>query len=78
MWETNRTLKVPTGALFRHGKDWACLVFSDGTARRRVVRVGRSNGVEAELLEGAQEGERLILYPGDRIRDGQRIRIMEL
>jgi HlyD family secretion protein len=78
MWEIDRTVKVPTGALFRQGADWAVLTFSDGFARLRKVQIGRSSGSEAQVLSGLQEGEKLILYPGDRIRDGQRVKVMSI
>lgn len=78
MWEIDRTLKVPTGALFRQGTNWAALTIVDGFARLRPVQIGRSNGSEAQVLGGLQEGEPLILYPGDRVRDGQRVRVMSL
>ena len=78
MWETARTLKIPTGALFRQGADWAVLTFSEGVARLRKVKLGVSSGSEAQVLDGLQEGEKLILYPGERIRDGQRVKIMSI
>lgn len=78
MWEIDRTLKIPTGALFRQGADWAVLTFSEGFARLRKVQIGRSSGSEAQVLSGLQEGEKLILYPGDRIRDGQRVKVMSI
>ncbi|MBL9166276.1 MAG: efflux RND transporter periplasmic adaptor subunit [Verrucomicrobiales bacterium] len=78
MWEIDRTVKVPTGALFRQGADWAVLTFAEGFARLRKVQIGRSSGSEAQVLSGLQEGERLILYPGDRIRDGQRVKVMSI
>ena len=78
VWETGRTLKVPSGALFRRGSDWAAFVVSEGRAQFRSVKVGRTSGTETQVLEGLKEGEQVILYPGDRIQPGQRIRRIQV
>jgi HlyD family secretion protein len=72
-WEAEQTLKVPAGALFRRGADWAAFGVSEGRARLRPVKVGRSSGTEMQVLEGLKAGDAVILHPGDRIRDGQRV-----
>jgi HlyD family secretion protein len=78
VWETDRTLKVPSGTLFRQGTQWAVFVVSDGRARLRLVAVGRASGAETQIVQGLKEGEAAILYPGDRVRDGQRVREVEI
>jgi HlyD family secretion protein len=40
---------------------------------RRPVRIGHSNGLEAEVLEGLAEGEQVVLHPSDKIKDGTAI-----
>ena len=70
LWESEAVLKVPLTALFRDGPDWALFVESEGRAERRLVRVGQRNGLEAEILEGLSEDERVVLYPSDRVLDG--------
>jgi HlyD family secretion protein len=40
----------------------------------RTVRVGRSSGRETEILEGLTEGQNVVIYPGDQIADGSRIK----
>ena len=67
-------MKVPAGALFRRGDEWAAFVVADGHAELRPVKVGRSSGTETQILEGLKEGEAVILYPGSRIHAGQRIK----
>jgi HlyD family secretion protein len=73
MWEDPRALKVPAGALFRQGTDWAAFVLEDGHARLRRVTVGRSSGTETQVLSGLKEGETVIQYPGDKVKDGLRV-----
>lgn len=69
-WESDNTLKVPSGALFRDGSTWAVFVIEKGKARLRQLQIGHNNGLEAEVLDGLTEGEQLIVHPGDQIRDG--------
>jgi HlyD family secretion protein len=78
VWETDRVLKVPAGALFRQGRDWAAYVITDGLAQLHPVEAGRSSGVETQILKGLEEGETVILYPGERIHDGQRVRPIQI
>ncbi|HOX01421.1 MAG TPA: efflux RND transporter periplasmic adaptor subunit [Candidatus Paceibacterota bacterium] len=74
VWETDRALKAPAGALFRRGDQWMAFVVQDGRARLRAVQTGHSNGIETQILEGLQEGDPVILYPSDRVTDGRRVR----
>jgi HlyD family secretion protein len=78
VWESNDALKVPAGALFRQGDQWATFTLVDGRAKLQVVKAGRSSGSETQVLEGLQAGAKVILYPGSRVRDGQRVRPIEV
>lgn len=73
VWEDARVLKVPSSGLFRRGGEWAAYVVRDGSARLVPVKAGRSSGAETQVLEGLKEGDEVILYPGDRVKDGQRV-----
>lgn len=42
----------------------------NGGARKRRVKAGRNNGVQAEILDGLAEGAMVVEYPGDRLADG--------
>lgn len=77
-WETNQVLKAPSGALIRRGQRWAAFVCETGRARLRLVDVGRSSGTETQIISGLKEGDEVILYPGDRIQDGQRIKTISI
>jgi HlyD family secretion protein len=73
VWEATDALKLPAGALFRKGEQWAAFVVVDGRARLKIVKAGRSSGTETQVLEGLKQGEEIILYPGSRVRDGLRV-----
>jgi HlyD family secretion protein len=78
VWESPDALKVPAGALFRQGEQWAAFVVTEGRARLRLLKAGRSSGTETQVLEGLKQGEEVILYPGSRVRDGQRVKPITL
>lgn len=74
VWEGADVVKAPTSSLFRRGEDWAVFVVDGGRARLRKVAVGRRNGLEAHILSGLSSGERVIVHPGDTLREGSRVR----
>ena len=74
LWEGADVRKLPLTALFRSGDEWAVFVEEDGRARLRVVEVGRRTGLEAEIVESVDSGDRVVVSPSDRISDGVRIR----
>ncbi|MBA3849571.1 MAG: hypothetical protein C0502_06190 [Opitutus sp.] len=78
VWENFRALKAPSSALFRRGNEWATYVLRDGRARLTPVQAGRSSGPETQILSGLKEGDEVILYPGDRVKDGQRVTPMQV
>ena len=74
VWSAEEVLRIPAGALFREGGEWATFVVEDGRARLRRLRIGRRNAEAAQVLEGVAAGERVVLFPGDRIADGVPVR----
>lgn len=78
VWEAADVLKVPVGALFREGAQWAAFVIVDGHAQLRKVKAGQSSGTETQILEGLKNGDRVILYPGSRVKPGQRVKRVQI
>ena len=76
VWSQDEVLQVPVGAIFRAGRDaneWAVYVVEDGRARLRQVRLGQRNDQSAQVLEGLEAGDRVILHAGDDVEDGARV-----
>jgi HlyD family secretion protein len=70
IWESDNVLKLPAGALFRDGDDWAVFVVAEGRAELQRVKIGQRNDLEAEVADGLASGARVIVHPSDRVRDG--------
>jgi HlyD family secretion protein len=73
VWENASALQAPAGALFQRGGAWRTFVIEGGRVQSRTVKVGRSNGVQTEIIEGLREGDRVVVYPGDKVLDGTRV-----
>lgn len=73
LWQAEEVVQLPLTALFRDGADWLTFVEEDGRATRRPVTLGRTNGLQAEILDGVVVGEQVVLHPSDRVVDGTRI-----
>ncbi len=65
---------VPIGALVRIGGRWAVFTIRQGRAYRTFVTTGILTDQKAEVKEGLKPGERVVLYPSDRVADGVRVR----
>jgi HlyD family secretion protein len=66
-------LQVPASALFRAGEGWAVYRLDGGAARRTPVRLGARSATAAQVLQGLQNNQQVVVQPDDRIRDGTRI-----
>jgi HlyD family secretion protein len=77
-WQSDRVLKVPVGALFRRDGQWHAYVLVNGRAQLCPVKIGHASDTEFELLDGLKEGDQVVLYPGDRVHDGSRLRPIKL
>jgi HlyD family secretion protein len=66
---------VPTGALFRRGETWNVYVVKDGRAQDREIKLLRRSGRFAATAAGLAPGDRVIIYPSDRIASGARIEV---
>ena len=70
-----RALLVPTAALVRDGSQWRVFVVADGHARAKPVQLQDRNADVAWLKDGLREGERVVLYPGSMVTDGQAVKV---
>lgn len=63
-------LQLPLGAVFRDGEGWAVFLDERGRARRRAVEIGERNNLAVEIRGGIAAGQRVVLYPSERVTDG--------
>lgn len=70
IWQSDDVLTVPVSALFRRGDEWAVFTVKDGRAQTALVKIGQRNNRLAQVLSGLAAGERVVMHPSDRIKDG--------
>ncbi|NIL97939.1 MAG: secretion protein HlyD, partial [Planctomycetales bacterium] len=69
-------LVIPRSALFRSGSgDWQAFAVRGGRARRVPLRLGLMNDLLAEVVDGLQEGETVVLAPESGLTEGQRVHV---
>ena len=73
IWEDEDVLQVPASSLFRMKDGWALFLAENGRARQRVVKIGQRTGLVAQILEGVEEGNKVVNHPTDEVADGVRI-----
>lgn len=69
--DASEALLIPNGAFYQDtGGNWVFVVTQDGTqAVRRTVRLGRRNSRFIEVIEGLEEGERVVTSPYTSYQD---------
>ncbi len=69
IWQSDDVLKVPIGALFRANGNWSLFIEQNGRAEQRQVSIGHMNDRFAEVIDGVDEDDKIVLYPSDRVAD---------
>lgn len=70
IWNAEDVLQVPVGALFRKGNDWAVFAIKDRRVRTTPITIGHRNNRVAQIVSGLSDGDRVVLHPSDRLKDG--------
>lgn len=75
VYENSDAIQIPWSALFRWNQRWAVFAIEGERARLRSVEVGRRSETHAEILDGLQPDERVVLHPSDRVEDGVAVEV---
>ena len=54
-------LRVPVSAIFQVDDEYVCYVDKNGSAEKRIVKIGQSNPTHVEIISGLREGESVLL-----------------
>lgn len=72
--ERENALRVPASAVFHHADGHAVFRIDGRRARLTPVQTGLHGGGWAEILDGLDEGARVVVHPGRALEDGTRVR----
>jgi len=73
--EEKDTLRVPTDALVRAGDGWSVFKMMDGRAKLTRITAGDGDDHYRAVLDGLATGDQVVLFPGDFLKDGDRISV---
>lgn len=73
VWEGVDVLTVPTSSLFQRDGAWHLFALEGGRARLRRLELGQRSADAAQVLDGVEVGEEVILFPSSDVRDGVRV-----
>ncbi|HET9951131.1 MAG TPA: HlyD family efflux transporter periplasmic adaptor subunit [Candidatus Eisenbacteria bacterium] len=74
LWEADSVLKAPSTALVPSNSAWAVYVVDHGRAKVRPVVAARRGVREVQIVSGLAAGDRVIVHPDERLKDGIRVR----
>jgi len=66
-------VRVPLGALFRHGEGWATYRVAEGRAVLTPLATGIADDSFRVVTQGVAAGDAVVLFPGNAVSDGQRV-----
>ncbi len=78
VWEADDIVQVPISALFRHEGHWSVFTHDDQTASRQSISIGHMNATHAQVLDGLNDDDHVILYPSDLIENNVSIELRSL
>lgn len=77
-WAGQDVLRVPAGAVFRHGDGWAVFRVEGGSkAVQTAVEVGADDGRTIEVKAGLEAGDVVVVYPSEDVVNGGEVRARE-
>jgi HlyD family secretion protein len=68
--QSPNALTVPLGALQRHAGGWAVWRIDGGQAHLAQVGVGAVTDTSAEITSGLAEGDQVVVFPSDAVKEG--------
>lgn len=68
------SITLPVGALFREGEAWALYRVVKQRAIKTIVKISETSASVALVESGVVEGDEVVLFPGEKIRDGVKVR----
>lgn len=66
---------VPTLSIVRNGGDSFVFVLNGDTVEERKVQLGRLNDLNQEILSGVKEGETLIVFGQNQLKDKEKVQV---
>jgi HlyD family secretion protein len=74
VWQGKSVLQVPLSALFRCNRsNWCTFLVRGGKAAQQEILIGQRSDLAAEIQQGLQLGDVVILHPTEQIKTGDQV-----
>lgn len=74
IWADNNVLQVPVSALYRCGESWCVFVVEADRAQPREIRINHRSTRAAEVTEGLNDGEQVVLHPSEELEANRQVK----
>lgn len=75
--EASDVLQVPVSSLFRGKDGWHLFAIEGGRAVDKAVRIGMRGTLQAQVLAGVREEQKVVVHPTNELRDGMSVKAQE-
>lgn len=73
VWSGSNILRIPTTAIFRRNGMWHAFVVRSGRARLQSIEIGQRGSDYAEVTDGIEDGDTIVLFPSELVKDGVKV-----
>ena len=77
LWQGGGVLQVPVSSIFRGDQGWNVFVIRNGKAVRQPITIGKRGTYYAEVLDGLEEGDVVVIHPTNDLEDNMRVKVMK-
>ena len=77
LWQGGGVLQVPVSSIFRGDQGWNVFVIRNGKAVRQPITIGKRGTYYAEVLDGLEEGDVVVIHPTNDLEDDMRVKVMK-
>ncbi|WP_287373454.1 efflux RND transporter periplasmic adaptor subunit [Prosthecochloris sp.] len=77
LWQDEGILQVPISSIFRGDQGWNVFVIKKGKAVRQPITIGMRGTYYAEVLDGLEEEDVVVVHPTNDLEEGMRVKVMK-
>ncbi|UZJ42668.1 efflux RND transporter periplasmic adaptor subunit [Prosthecochloris sp. SCSIO W1101] len=77
LWQGEGILQVPISSIFRGDQGWNVFVIKKGKAVRQPITIGMRGTYYAEVLDGLEEEDVVVVHPTNDLEEGMRVKVMK-
>jgi len=75
LWKGEDILQVPVSSIFRGDEGWNVFMINGSRAEIVPITIGRRGAYYAEVLDGLEEGEEVVIHPTNDLDNGMRVKV---